>query len=70
VEGATLTVEVEHATFEEWWQPFTLGVGPAGAFTVSLDAERRNQLRQRCFELMPPAPFVMSATAWAARGRA
>src|SRR5829696_1596201 len=27
------TVRVEHPTFEEWWEPFTLGVGPAGAYT-------------------------------------
>ena len=25
-----LTVTVEHTTFDEWWEPFTLGVGPAG----------------------------------------
>ena len=30
VEETALTVRVEHPTFEEWWEPFTLGVGPAG----------------------------------------
>ena len=29
VEAGSLSVEVEHQTFEEWWEPFTLGVGPA-----------------------------------------
>jgi len=24
-------VDVEHATFEDWWEPFTLGVAAASA---------------------------------------
>ena len=30
VEERLLTVEVEHGSFDEWWEPFTLGVGPGG----------------------------------------
>jgi SAM-dependent methyltransferase len=67
VEG-TLSVGVEHPSFEDWWEPFTLGVGPAGAFTTGLDAKRRDRLRERCRELLPAAPFVLTAGAWAARG--
>ncbi len=26
-----LAVDVEHPSFEEWWEPFTLGVGLPGA---------------------------------------
>jgi SAM-dependent methyltransferase len=69
VEAGALSVDVEHSSFEDWWEPFTLGVGPAGAFTASLDAERRIELRERCRELLPAAPFVLTAKAWAARGR-
>jgi SAM-dependent methyltransferase len=68
VEETVLTVEVEHATFEEWWGPYTLGVGPAGAFTAGLDPERQSQLRERCRELLPDAPFVIAARAWTAYG--
>jgi SAM-dependent methyltransferase len=68
VEDTVLTVLVEHPTFEDWWEPFTLGVGPAGAYAVGLDADRQAELRGRCRELLPPAPFVLSASAWAARG--
>ena len=32
----TLTVRVRHASFDDWWEPFTLGVGPAGAYVASL----------------------------------
>src|SRR4051812_1723027 len=34
---APLDVSVEHATFDDWWQPFELGVGPAGAHLAGLD---------------------------------
>ena len=68
VEETTLTVNVEHSTFEEWWEPYTLGVGPAGAYVAGLDAARQADLRDRCRELLPDAPFVVTASAWAARG--
>ena len=68
VEDTVLTVRVEHPSFEDWWEPFTLGVGPAGAHAGGLDAGRQAELRERCRELLPPAPFVLSASAWAARG--
>jgi SAM-dependent methyltransferase len=70
VEATTLSVAVEHPTFEEWWEPFTLGVGPAGAHAAGLDPERRAALRERCRDLLPPAPFTVTARAWAARGLA
>ena len=64
------SVDVEHPSFDEWWEPFTLGVGPAGAHVASLDADQQAQLRERCRELLPEAPFVVTAKAWAARGLA
>src|ERR1039458_7595562 len=44
----TLTVRVRHASFEQWWEPFTLGVGPAGAYVASLAEEHRTALRAAC----------------------
>ena len=41
VEGTALSVRLEHATFEAWWEPFTRGVGPAGAYLASLDDDPR-----------------------------
>jgi len=70
IEETALAIRVEHQTFEEWWEPFTLGVGPAGAYVASLDETRRVQLRDLCRERLPSAPFVLEARAWAARGRA
>ena len=68
IEDTALTVSVEHPSFEEWWQPFTLGVGPAGAYAARLDAERQAELRELCRRMQPSAPFTVSARAWAARG--
>jgi len=68
VEESTLSVSVEHPSFEEWWEPFTLGVGPAGDHAAGLDATSRDRLRERCRELLPLPPFVLTARAWAARG--
>jgi SAM-dependent methyltransferase len=70
VDEQPLTVDVGHETFDEWWEPYTLGVGPAGAYVASLDAEGREQLREICRSRLPTAPFVISARAWCARGRA
>jgi SAM-dependent methyltransferase len=70
VEEGDLSVDVEHPSFEEWWEPFTFGVGPAGGLVARLDPDSRAQLRDRCREKHPGAPFVVSAHVWAARGRA
>ena len=68
IEGDTLVVTVEHPTFEDWWEPFTLGVGPAGDHVAGLDAEGVARLRERCRERLPAPPFSVTARAWAVRG--
>ena len=69
VEETALTVEYEHEDFDEWWQPFGGGVGPAGTYVQSLSPARLSALRERCRELLPEGPFVSVSRAWAARGR-
>jgi SAM-dependent methyltransferase len=69
VEEVALSVEVEHPSFEEWWEPFTLGVGPAGAYAAGLDPERAARLQDECRARLPEAPFRLTARAWSARGR-
>jgi len=61
---------VQYATFADWWEPFTLGVGPAGAYVTQLDERRRDVLRTRCSQLLPPAPFEVAASAWCVRAHA
>ena len=69
VDDTALVATVSHLSFAEWWEPFTLGVGPAGAYTAGLDPERRAALKERCRQLLPATPFELSARAWTARGR-
>ena len=68
IEQTALAVALEHPSFEEWWEPFTLGVGPAGSYVAGLDAERKARLRDHCRATLPPAPFILTARAWATRG--
>lgn len=70
IEPTNLTVTVRFATFADWWEPFTLGVGPAGSYLSQLDAGGRDVLRTHCARLLPPAPFEVVATAWCVRARA
>jgi len=70
VEEATHSIRVEHSSFEEWWEPLTFGVGPAGSYVAELDPGLQVQLRERCRAKLPTAPFLLTAHAWAARGLA
>ena len=68
IEDAALQVSVVHPSFEDWWEPYTLGVGPAGAHVAALDTAGRRALRDECRARLPDAPFTITAKAWAARG--
>jgi SAM-dependent methyltransferase len=68
IEGSVLSADLEHPSFEAWWEPFEAGVGPAGAYVAGLTAERRAELRDACRAALPAGPFTITARAWAARG--
>jgi SAM-dependent methyltransferase len=70
IRSTSLTVRVPMASFEEWWSPYTLGVGPAGTYVASLDDEDRRRLEARCRELLPVGPFEQEAGAWVVLARA
>jgi SAM-dependent methyltransferase len=66
----TITVTVPFSSFEEWWEPYTLGVGPAGDYVRKLDDGAREALRRHCAELLPDGAFTVDATAWVVLGSA
>lgn len=68
VESTELWANLEHASFDAWWEPFTMGVGPAGAYLATLGSDQQAELRERCRASLPATPFVVSARAWAVRG--
>jgi SAM-dependent methyltransferase len=71
VTGGALDVETTYADFDEFWQPFTLGIGPAGAYVVTLDADRQARVRDdmRARIGSPEGSFTLPARAWFATGR-
>ena len=42
VEETTIEMAAEFPSFDEWWEPFTLGVGPAGDYARTLDDAARD----------------------------
>ena len=63
-----LSVVVGFDVFDDWWEPYTFGVGPAGEYVRGLDDAHREALRARCVELLPP-PFEIRAAAWSVKAR-
>jgi SAM-dependent methyltransferase len=70
VRETALEVHARYPSFDQWWEPYTLGVGPAGAYLASLSPGHRAALRGRCRDLLPAGPVRVEAFAWAAAGRA
>jgi len=68
IEATTLSVSVQHPTFDDWWEPYALGVGPVGTYVAGLDPEGRERLRDACRAKLGADPFAITARAWAVRG--
>jgi SAM-dependent methyltransferase len=57
--------------FDDYWEPFLGGQGPAPAYVASLGEAGRTRLRELLRERLPSAPhgsISLVARAWAARG--
>ena len=71
VEPRAIDVETLFKDFDDYWNPFLGGQGPAPTYAMSLSEEKRTQLRER---IRAGLPFVadgsvpLIARAWAARG--
>jgi hypothetical protein len=72
VKEESLTIEQAYASFNDYWEPFTKGAGPGGAYVVSLSQDRREQLeariRKRLLGDRNDGQFKLTATAWCVRG--
>lgn len=62
--ASALTVRVHFSSFEDWWSPFTLGVGPAGAQVALLELEQAEALGEKCESPCPAESFSIDASAW------
>ena len=69
VAGGELTARAEYADFDDFWNPFTLAVGPSGQYLRSLDPEQQAAVREGCRRALPAGgPLARCARAWCARG--
>jgi hypothetical protein len=66
-----VVVAVSYETFDDLWGPFEKGVGPAGAYAVSLTEDDRTALREEYRRRLGvgDGPFELTARAWVVTGR-
>ena len=70
VERGTLTTSAHYEDFDDFWQPFTFAVGPAGNDLRARPAEQQDAIREACRSALgdPDGPFELDARAWYGRG--
>ncbi|HWQ56552.1 MAG TPA: class I SAM-dependent methyltransferase [Bryobacteraceae bacterium] len=72
VEERPLDITMRFKSFADYWDPFLLGQGPAGAYVRYLDDDHRRALRTelkgRLNLSANDEPFSLPARAWAVRG--
>jgi hypothetical protein len=65
-----IDIQTPFKSFEDYWQPFLGGQGPAPAYAMSLDEAGRSRLRDRLRERIPTeadGSITLMARAWAVR---
>lgn len=69
-QGGEIVVSASYPSFDDLWEPFTRGVGPAGAYAVSLEPDVQAALREEYRRRLgsPEGPFELQARAWYAVG--
>ena len=68
-----IDIDTRFRDFDDYWNPFLGGQGPAPSYAMSLDEGSRNRLRDRIRERLPIEPdgsIPLVARAWAIEGRA
>ena len=72
VEVVPIDIPTPFASFDDYWQPFLGGQGPAPAYAMSLDESTRARLRDQLQARLPTradGSILLLARAWATRGR-
>ena len=73
IEQASLTIRMDYASFDDYWQPLCGGQGPVGTYLQSLAPDLRDRVAEAVARSYrsgaPDGPRSLTATAWAVRGR-
>jgi SAM-dependent methyltransferase len=64
VSGGALEVSVKYSGFEDFWQPFTLAVGPAGLALAALEEAEQDAVREAIRAELPEGSFTLAARCW------
>jgi hypothetical protein len=67
-----LVINTHFLDFDDFWNPFLGGQGPAPAYVLTLEKAERNKLRDFLYECLPiqlDDSIPMVARAWAAKGQ-
>jgi SAM-dependent methyltransferase len=70
VRAAAIEIPTVFESFDDYWQPFLGGQGPAPAYAVSLGEDARARLRERLRHDLPvrdDGSIALTARAWAVR---
>lgn len=68
-----IEIAMEFRDFDDYWEPFLTGQGPAPGYVAGLAADRREALRERLRERLPARSdgrIALTARAWCVSGRA
>ena len=65
VDEQPLTIDMAFASFDDYWQPFRCGQGPAGVYVSTLSESARHALESK---LRADVDLTLRARAWAVRG--
>lgn len=71
IETKAVDIDTAFDDFDDYWQPFLGGQGPAPSYVTSLDESARQRLRERVRERLPTAAdgsILLTARAWGIRG--
>ena len=70
VEVSPVVISAAYRDFEDLWEPLERGVGPSGAYAVSLPAQRQAAVKEELRRRLGVAegPFELTARAWVATG--
>lgn len=73
VSDTGLSIEMNFASFDDYWSPFLTGVGPSGSYVSSLDTHTQTLLKERLLQKLAngnhEAPIRLTARAWAVSGQ-
>ena len=58
----------DYSGFDDFWEPLTYGVGPAGAALAEVSGEERAAVESACRAALPEGAFTLDARAWVACG--